>query len=141
MPYKIKNVALDPSRAFQRRRAAKMEMEPVINGARVRLNNSVTLTDEQYANNKIHIDQCVEQGVLAVEELGRKAAPVAAPVVEVPKEVPPAVVEAPPVPVVATPMEESSEEEEEEEDSEGDDTSPDSTTGGFSGSRRRRKRR
>lgn len=88
MSWKLTNVSLDPSYAMKRRTAARMEMEPVIGGGRIRLNQSVDISDEAYEVNKARIDLCVEHGVLTAES--------SAPVVEKPAIVPdPPVVESP----------------------------------------------
>lgn len=77
MPWNLKNVALDPAFAGKRRCAAKMEMEPVIAGARIRLRGQVTISDEMYEINKDRIDTCVKHGVLTAisSEPAKKAAP------------------------------------------------------------------
>lgn len=87
MPWNLKNVALDPAYAGKRRMAAKMDMEPVIAGRRVRLRQQVTISNELYEINKDRIDTCVGHGVLTATSTssGKEAAPVAPPA---PKPVP-----------------------------------------------------
>lgn len=91
MPWNLKNVALDPAYAGKRRIAAKMDMEPVIAGKRIRLRQQVTISDELYEINKVRIDTCVKHGVLtaASSSPDKKAAPVAAPEPELEPELEP----------------------------------------------------
>ncbi len=67
MSWKLTNVSLEPAHAMKRRTAARMEMEPVIGAGRIRLNQSVTISDEVYEASKAKIDLCVKQGVLTAE--------------------------------------------------------------------------
>ena len=87
MSWKLTNVSLDPSYAMKRRTAARMEMEPVIGEGRIRLNQSVDISDEAYEVNKARIALCVSQGVLTAES--------STPVVKKPVIVPDPVVESP----------------------------------------------
>jgi Fe-S oxidoreductase len=64
MPWTLKNVALDPAFAMQRRIATKMEMEPTLAGVRIRLRQQITINDEMYERNKVRIVRLVAQGVL-----------------------------------------------------------------------------
>ena len=73
MPYTLKNVALDPAFAVKRRTASKMEMEPALAGTRIRLRQTITISDELYERNETRIQQLCDQGVLQV--VGAKAAP------------------------------------------------------------------
>jgi hypothetical protein len=67
MPCKITNVATDHAYALKRRMAARLEMEPVIAGERLRLRASRILTDEQFLNNKDLIALHERNGVLTSE--------------------------------------------------------------------------
>ena len=75
MSWKLTNVSLNPAYAMQRRTASRMEMEPVIGDGRIRLNKSVTISDETYEASKAKITLCVAHGVLTAES----SAPVSAP--------------------------------------------------------------
>ena len=92
MPWKLTNVALDPTYAQKRRMAtaARLEMEPVIAGNRLRLRQVVTISDRLYEANKTRIDLFEKMGVLTAEEQG------GAKKVEAPK--PPAYKEPEPLP-------------------------------------------
>lgn len=73
MPWNLKNVATDPLRAMGRRMSSKLEMEPVIGGRRIRLRQSITISDKQYEINKTRIERLVKGGVLeAYQEGGPK---------------------------------------------------------------------
>lgn len=90
MSWKLTNVSLDPVHAMKRRTAPRMEMEPVIGEGRIRLNQSVTISDEAYEVNKARIDLCVAQGVLTAESSAPVAAPIAIEEVVAPSPPPPA---------------------------------------------------
>jgi hypothetical protein len=64
MPWTIKNVSLDPAYAMLRRKAAKMDMEPVIASKRVRLRQQITISDELYSVNADRIALHKKNGVL-----------------------------------------------------------------------------
>ena len=66
MTVRLKNTALDRLKHVQHRTAPRLEMEPSIAGARVRLNSTLDITDESYAQNKALIDGHVNHGVLEV---------------------------------------------------------------------------
>lgn len=90
MPWNLKNVALDPAFAGKRRTAAKMDMEPVIAGTRIRLRQQVTISNELYDVNKDRIDACIKNGVLtAVPTEPSKLSPVEAAAPEPPAPEPP----------------------------------------------------
>jgi outer membrane biosynthesis protein TonB len=77
MSWKLTNVSLNPSYAMKRRTASRMEMEPVIGEGRIRLNQSVEISDEAYEVNKAKITLCVNHGVLtAVSSTPAVKAPV-----------------------------------------------------------------
>jgi hypothetical protein len=70
MPLKITNVALDPAFALKRRMAksARLEMEPLIAGQRLRLRQSMTISDEQFRNNEERLHRYWDMGVIHIEE-------------------------------------------------------------------------
>ena len=70
MPWSLKNVALDPAYAMQRRVAPKLDMEPVLAGGRIRLRQQITITDEEYAGNVERIASHVKNGVITCTRLG-----------------------------------------------------------------------
>jgi hypothetical protein len=65
--YKIKNTAMDRSKDFLHRRAPRMRPEPTISGRRLMLNQTMVLTDEQYAHNELLIKELISHGVVEVE--------------------------------------------------------------------------
>lgn len=63
---KIKNTALDRSKTLLHRTAPKLEMEPVINGHRLRLNSSAEVTEEWAEKNKKYLEDLIKMGVIEV---------------------------------------------------------------------------
>lgn len=63
---KIKNTALDPSKSLLHRTASKMEMEPMINGQRLRLRTSVDVPEEWANKNRDYLEKLIKQGVIEV---------------------------------------------------------------------------
>jgi len=108
MPWNLKNVSLDPAFAARRRSAAKMDMEPVIAGTRIRLRQQVTISDELYEINKVRIAQCIAHGVLTAKESGAQGAAKPAPVAKpAPKPEPLPAPELSPTPAPFEPDEET----------------------------------
>jgi outer membrane biosynthesis protein TonB len=112
MPWKITNVSLDAAHAMKRRtaKAARLEMEPVIAGARLRLKKTMTISDDLYEVNKTRLIHFEAQGVITFEKIDKtshkpavKAKPAKAEPVKAPEpkkaELPPTPVQLP-VPVV-----------------------------------------
>lgn len=64
---KIKNTALDPMKSLQHRQAPKLEMEPLINGQRLRLRTSVDVTEEWARKNKDYLEKLWKQGIIEIE--------------------------------------------------------------------------
>jgi hypothetical protein len=92
MSWKLTNVSLDPQYAMKRRTASRMEMEPVVAGIRIRLNQSTVISDESYEVNKDKISLCVSHGVLTAENSApvvEKKVPVVEKKVEAPTPPPP----------------------------------------------------
>lgn len=76
MSYRIKNTALDHNKRFLHRKAAKMQMEPVIAGGRLRLRSSMVISDELFAHNKANLELWKSWGVVEWEKVGEEKAPV-----------------------------------------------------------------
>lgn len=64
---KIKNTALDPMKSLLHRKAAKLEMEPMINGQRLRLRTSVDVPEDWANKNRDYLEKLVKQGVIEIE--------------------------------------------------------------------------
>jgi len=112
MPYKIWNTALDPSCRLAQRKAAKMQMEPVIAGRRLRLRESMEISDKLFEINKGNIELNKKHGVVDWKKVGAEKAPAEAKKVEPDKKpvtppAPPATAkseESPPAPPVEASM-------------------------------------
>lgn len=70
MPVKITNVSQDHAYAMKRRTAARLQMEPVIAGERLRLRSSRVLTDEQVKANVEWLAENERGGVITIEPMG-----------------------------------------------------------------------
>ncbi len=64
---RIKNTALDPSKALQMRQASKLEMEPMINGQRLRLRTSMDVPDAWAQKNKDYLEKLWKSGVIDID--------------------------------------------------------------------------
>lgn len=70
MSYKIKNTALDHTKRMRLRTAPKMEMEPIIGGQRLRLNSTMTISDELFDYSKTNLELYKSWGVIDWEKIG-----------------------------------------------------------------------
>jgi hypothetical protein len=70
MAYKIWNTALDHTKRFLHRRAAKMQMEPIVGGKRLRIRSSLVLDDAVFEHNKTNLELYKSWGVLDYEQVG-----------------------------------------------------------------------
>jgi hypothetical protein len=111
MSYKVWNTALDHSKAILRRRAPKLQMEPIIAGIRLRIRQSMVITDEQYVVNEPNLKLYKSWGVLDFSQIGGEVVVIESP--SGPSALPPAtetqsittqhVEEAPPPATIETP--------------------------------------
>lgn len=69
---KITNTALDHTKVFQRRRASKMVMEPVLFGRRLRLRTSMMYDGPINEHQQKLLDLYVQHGVISVEDMSPK---------------------------------------------------------------------
>lgn len=73
MSYKLKNTALDHDKRFLHRRASKMQMEPVIGGRRLRIRQSMVISDELFEHNRANLELWQRWGVVSWEKVGGEA--------------------------------------------------------------------
>lgn len=66
MSVRIKNTADDRLKAHLHRTTPKLVQEPSLLGRRIRLGETITISDEDYARNKATIDAWVSHGVVEV---------------------------------------------------------------------------
>jgi len=89
--WKIVNTSMDRSKALLHRTAPKLEMEPMIGGNRLRMQQITAITDHQHELNKEQLERLVRSGVITMEKVSDdKPKPVKA---EPPKAVAPALAE------------------------------------------------
>jgi len=70
MSYKLKNTALDHDKRFLHRKASKMQMEPVIGGRRLRIRQSMVISDELFEHNRANLELWNKWGVVSWEKVG-----------------------------------------------------------------------
>lgn len=70
MSYKLKNTALDHDKRFLHRKASKMQMEPVIGGRRLRIRQSMVISDELFEHNRANLELWNKWGVVSWEKAG-----------------------------------------------------------------------
>lgn len=68
--YRIKNTADDRTKTLLHRTASQFQLEPVLGSRRIRLGESVDITDEHYERVKGMIDAWVSKGMVSVTKLG-----------------------------------------------------------------------
>lgn len=73
MSYKLKNTALDHDKRFLHRTASKMQMEPVIGGRRLRIRQSMVISDELFAHNLATLILWRGWGIVTWEKVGGEA--------------------------------------------------------------------
>lgn len=66
MTVRLKNTTTDRTKAHLHRTAPRLEMEPSFGGTRIRMGGHLDITNEQYAQNKITIDDWVSKGMVEV---------------------------------------------------------------------------
>jgi hypothetical protein len=62
----ISNCYLDPDKVMLRRVSAKLESEPIVAGRRLRIRDSIQLTQQEVEQHHDHIEALVKMGVIAV---------------------------------------------------------------------------
>lgn len=67
---RVKNTSTDRSKVLLHRKAAKLEMEPTVNGQRLRMGTSTDLSEDVYERNKPYFDKLVGDGVIEISSLG-----------------------------------------------------------------------
>jgi type IV secretory pathway VirB10-like protein len=77
--WKITNTSMDRSKALLHRTAPKLEMEPIVAGKRLRMRQTMTISDHEYEHDKAHLEQHVRAGSIAVEKIGEDKKKVPAP--------------------------------------------------------------
>jgi hypothetical protein len=69
---RVKNTANDRTKSLLHRTAAKLEMEPVVNGYRLRMGSSVDIPEEVYDRNRAHFDKLIKDGVIEISYVDAK---------------------------------------------------------------------
>ena len=68
--YKIRNTTMDRTRTHLHRVAAKLVMEPVLGGHRIKMRETIEITDDHYAQVKDMLAEWESKGMVEVTKVG-----------------------------------------------------------------------